>query len=68
MPLRSGGRYVRKEGAKEAKLVEKPTRDHPKGNAPRDAKGNRLDHPEALAPTPKAAAKAADPKPTTKEG
>lgn len=39
----AGGRYEIKDGKRVR--VEAPTRDHPDGNAPRDAKGNRLDRP-----------------------
>lgn len=51
-----GGSYV-VDGDGEPRLVEEPTKDHPEGNAARDADGNRLDRATPIdAPAPVAGA------------
>ena len=53
-----GGRFEIKDGKRVR--VQEPTRSHPEGDAPRDAKGHRLDRP-----SPKKARRQAKPtKPT----
>jgi len=66
--ITGGGRYVLTGGKLER--VEDPTRPHEQGDAPRDARGFRLDRPTstssgaAAPPAPRPAA--ADPAPVTK--
>ena len=40
--MQRGGRYETGKDGK-IKLIEPPTKDHPEGNAPRDAGGRRMD-------------------------
>lgn len=45
----TGGRYVADDDGKPQR-VEEPTKDHPEGNAARDADGNRLDRAAPAVP------------------
>jgi len=47
---RGGGSYRISESG-DLEQVEKPTRDHPEGNRPRDSEGKPLDAPEPSADT-----------------
>lgn len=54
-----GGCYIIENGVR--RRVVEPTKDHPAGNAPRDASGQRLDRAEEQTPASDAASQAPAP-------